>query len=185
MKPSYIIERWPHGWLLCAAKESGQSGIPMMALNECLPMFPADSGVDSGIARYHRYARGAVMAVGSPEELGLWREEIEKEISWMADEPRWFLGCDTGMSSLAVFSKLTSHKDYANKALDEINGKMHHPHDADDFGRCFRLVELMQWHDRIYEMAPLSPEWKSICERWQSLCELHQQGKLGIIEFPK
>lgn len=185
MKPSFIIERWPHGWLICTPQDSNQSGIPITALNECLPLFPAEACMDSGVARYYRYQRRAVLAVGDKDGLGDWREAIDKELSWMSDESRWYLGCDTGMSSLTMFFKLASDRKQANEAFEEIGRKPHHPHDADDFGRCFRLVEKMKWHERIGEMADLSPEWKDIADRWQQLCELFKQGKLGLIEFPK
>ena len=66
--PLYIIERWPLGWLICTS--AGQSGIPMNALTECLPLFP-DGVLDSGIVHHINaaYNKRAVFCIALPNDI--------------------------------------------------------------------------------------------------------------------
>lgn len=70
----------------------------------------------------------------------------------------WLLGNDTGTSSKAVAAWLGIGKRYRD-----------FPSDYGDFGRCWRLLELMDWMDRVPELAAINGHWAVIVEHWPEL----------------
>lgn len=171
----YTIERHIHGWLICAAP--GQRGVPMNAVDECMPLFPRHSGgavFDPGIAHHYTVTRAgplAVFAVTTPEGSKKWRSEIFENIKSMAPEPRWWYGTDVGTSSAAVFCVLCADYLYLRPPAKEY-GNASTPADADDLGRCLRLLALFpEWRDRMDEVAAAYPgtAWPRIIDRWHEL----------------
>jgi len=81
VKELYKIVRYEYGWLLCATP--GQSGIPLNALQECLPMFPKDSVIEAGIVHHYNVYDNpggeVIFAVTSVTEAPKWKKEIEKD----------------------------------------------------------------------------------------------------------
>lgn len=81
----------------------------------------------------------------------------------------WIDGNDTGTSSKTIWHILT-----------RLPGKVHRygvPRDADDFGRCVRLLELIpEWAARLGEVVDRCSEWKSIVADWDRLADLHARG---------
>ena len=67
----------------------------------------------------------------------------------------WLSGTDVGSSSKAIALFLSAGVKSENV-----------PHDADDFGRCHRLLVYMGWQDRIAEMAAASGRWAALVEIW-------------------
>lgn len=73
--PSYIVERWPNGWLICAPPDC--EGIPLGALNECGALFPSDAKVDFLLRdKLNENGKRVVYCIGNVEGLARWREEI-------------------------------------------------------------------------------------------------------------
>lgn len=170
----YTIERHTHGWLICAAP--GQRGIPMNALDECMPMFPRHSGgavFDAGIAHHYNATHNrdrTVFAVTTPEGSKVWRAEIEASIAALAPYTRWWLGTDVGTSSAAVFAILCPITEMCDAATEY--GRGYTPADADDLGRCLRLIALFpEWRGRLDEVAAAYPDtaWPRIIDRWHEL----------------
>lgn len=82
----------------------------------------------------------------------------------------WLVSSDTGISSKAIVAQMTG-----TKSGDDGWGD--HPHDSDDFGRCYRLLEAVpEFRERIGEMAARSPEWKALVKRWDRLSDLYANG---------
>ncbi len=84
----------------------------------------------------------------------------------------WFSEGDTGSSSEAMALTLCGIK------LDRNNCNWWSPwpHDADDFGRCYRLVQkIPELRLRLNEMESLGPIWKKIAQNWDELCLLFEK----------
>lgn len=170
MNSEYEIEKRPLGWLICAPP--GQTGIPMTALSECLPMFKKNSVMNAGIAHHfnaNRYHKQVVVVVVTTEDSDAWEKEIAEELKDYEPESRWWLGTDVGKSSAAIFSVLCAERlkwesnDYGQKAT---------PQDAADFGRCKRLLDAIpEWRNRLDEVAVKYADtaWPAILLRWAEL----------------
>ena len=79
------------------------------------------------------------------------------------DERRsaWLRLNDSGLSSRCIADRMCGSR---------ITGD--HPHDADDFGRCERLLALYpQWRARLEEMTPVSAYWGALVPRWNEIAE--------------
>jgi hypothetical protein len=83
---------------------------------------------------------------------------------------RWIAGDDTGTSSKAIWSHMMAGGAQPDGAFG--GG---HPHDADDFGRCHRLLTIEPaWRARIGEMARYSAEWAALAARWPDLTTMYE-----------
>jgi hypothetical protein len=81
----------------------------------------------------------------------------------------WVTGRDTGTSSLAIWSHMMTGAPGDNRF------GVGHPHDADDFGRCYRLLAIEPaWRARIGEMARYSAEWAALAARWDELSAMYE-----------
>lgn len=79
---------------------------------------------------------------------------------------RWFAGSDTGTSSKTIWSVMTGRR------VDRVDI----PYDADDFGRCHRLLEqFSSWRDRLAEVAEKYPAWAPLVAAWDELTSLYQR----------
>lgn len=100
--------------------------------------------------RAHRRCKAPALALpppGTPEE--------------------WLAGDDTGVSSLTIYSVMTGVRVRHTGV----------PLDADDFGRCHRLLGLFpEWRARLGEVAARYPEWRGLVDAWGDLESLHEQG---------
>lgn len=77
----------------------------------------------------------------------------------------WLKSDDTGLSSLYMASVLCGHPDFAQYA---------HPHDPDDFGRCYRfLLAIPHVRTRLNLMAAKSDQWEKLCLNWDELERLY------------
>lgn len=78
-----------------------------------------------------------------------------------------WLDCgDDGTSSKLIWEQMTRGSGF--RALSHDN----HPHDPDDFGRCFRLLAAPWaegWRARMYEMAKYSGPWARLAGAWPEL----------------
>lgn len=169
MKPRYTIERWPHGWLLCGP--DGHSGIPANALSECQGLFPKKAVMNAAIPHHLRAHgnRNVVFCVGVASELALWSSEIAFAIRGLPAQERWWKGLDVGMSSAAIFAVFCEPQ-FQFEAKEMSRGAI--PRDADDFGRCCRLLDAFpEWRPQLNRVAEAYPEtkWKTIVDRWDEI----------------
>ena len=74
----------------------------------------------------------------------------------------WLMSDDTGISSKAIVAHLTG------KTTPSGFGDW--PRDADDLGRCYRLlVRVPSFAPRIKELSSRSPQWAALIEHWDEL----------------
>lgn len=86
----------------------------------------------------------------------------------------WILGRDTGLSSQTIWAVMMG------AAEAPYGGST--PRDADDFGRCFRLLKhFPEWRDRLSEVAARFPEWGPLVREWAMLESLYQSACLNNI----
>ncbi len=78
---------------------------------------------------------------------------------------RWLKIGDSGVSSEAMIYHLTG--------LD-LHSSCQHPIDANDFGRCERLLSSVPGlRERLPKMAEVSSQWAALVARWPELAEAY------------
>jgi hypothetical protein len=78
----------------------------------------------------------------------------------------WFQGSDTGTSSMTIWSVMTG---LAVRHTDV-------PHDPDDFGRCYRLLQRFpEWSTRLDEVAAKFPAWGPLVRAWPELTRRYER----------
>jgi hypothetical protein len=87
----------------------------------------------------------------------------------VTDPWAWWNGPDTGLSSKTIWS----HMVYGHVMAVGWGGVPHVPHDADDFGRCSRLLkQFPQWRTRLGEMKKYEA-WAALVDAWDELEQLY------------
>jgi len=82
-----------------------------------------------------------------------------------ATPEQWAKGRDTGTSSMTIYSVMMG------VPVDRADV----PHDPDDFGRCYRLLQLFPaWKTRLDEVAARYPAWRSLVQEWDALESLYE-----------
>lgn len=82
---------------------------------------------------------------------------------------RWFVNADRGISSNAIVEVM---EDLPRGMITGSFG-LGYPHDPADFGRCYRLLELVpQYRNRLDEMR-VSPVWDALVNHWDELERLY------------
>ena len=169
----YCIEVYPLGVCVCAGQ--GESSIPMDAMQAILKLVPKGAVVDAGIAN----ALDGCLAAGTVADCKKWRQNITAELEmWpITNDWKWIRGVDCGMSSTTMFLELTKDEQAkgAPMALRQ-RGEKYHPLDADDFGRCVRMITFMGWENRVQEASVISKEWNWIVSEWDKLRDLQAVG---------
>jgi hypothetical protein len=89
------------------------------------------------------------------------------------DADGWIANGDTGTSSLTIWSVMTGRE------VPERHFHPDTPKDPSDFGRCYRLLQVMPaWRPCLPEVSAKYPEWKALVDVWHELTALYQE------EFP-
>lgn len=176
---SYSIEVFPHGILVTSA--GTRNGVPMDALSTATKLCSPSAVMDAGIAS----SLGAVFAIGIPSNLKKWRKQIEEQlkIGNIPKDIQWIRGTDIGLSSTTLFLCLTKcdqakHEPAAFRLLER--GEKHHPYDADDFGRCIRMVEFCGFTD-LREAKHISPQWFRLIVDWDELSKAYHNKDLTTV----
>jgi hypothetical protein len=78
---------------------------------------------------------------------------------------QWFFGDDTGMSSIAIWMRMTGLGRYSQR-------RFAYPYDTSDFGRCHRLLRMFPDWD-IKRMRRVSPVWRALADAWPELTKLY------------
>lgn len=179
MRPEYILERWPYGWLLCSSEPS--NGVPLEAIQEVSKILEVKGLIDSGIAHHFKVSGklNVVMCFGYKNELNQWTNKIKESLVSLHPEEAWWRGVDVGTSSAAIFSVLSKH--HTQQAREYGQGST--PRDADALGRCARLLDLFPtWKARLDEVGAAYPltRWSKIIAVWHLLegADSKQQTKL-------
>lgn len=86
------------------------------------------------------------------------------------DPIAWLTNGDTGVSSETMWSVLTGRRIGKRYWYPDV------PQDPDDFGRCYRLLQVMpSWRARLGEVAARYPAWKSLVAAWDELTALYEE----------
>ncbi len=121
--------------------------------------FP-DSVIDFGLPSFYKCT---MVVCRDRTSLRRWRAEVDLVLDAKYGhnpEERWLYGIDTGLSSICIFNYM---KGYANADI-------HVPHDSDDFGRCYRLLDIIpDWRTRMPEMGRHYSQWKPFTDCWSEL----------------
>lgn len=82
-------------------------------------------------------------------------EDIKKRMTF------WLLKGERGLSSEVIFENMCEHK---------FKGGKHHPCDPADFGRCYKLLELIpEWKKELHKLKSISPVWEKLVDNWDIL----------------
>jgi hypothetical protein len=82
-----------------------------------------------------------------------------------AREADWVRHGERGMSSDALFQRLTGHE------LTQAPWFNANPRDPADFRRCQLMLEHCGLRDRLAEAADLSPSWARLIAAWHSILD--------------
>ena len=122
-------------------------------------------------------ALGATLALCRKDDLEAWTQEAASRAASLSDgdaELEWLLGPDTGVSSKTIFSVLASSEQLRVCAYASLSWGADVPHDPDDFGRCYRLLEKFPaWRDRLSEVAEAFPKWEPMVREWEQMTVLY------------
>jgi len=84
------------------------------------------------------------------------------------DAQEWIVAGDTGISSRVIWAVMMG------VSLD-VMGHVDVPYDPPDFGRCYRLLEIMpSWRDRLDKVAEKCPKWQPLVKHWDGLEEMYE-----------
>lgn len=81
----------------------------------------------------------------------------------------WIDNGDTGLSSETIWSVLSGWR------VPRASWHADVPHDPADFGRCYRLLQVMPaWRARLPEVAVAYPQWAPLVDAWDELTALYE-----------
>lgn len=81
---------------------------------------------------------------------------------------KWIQSDDTGISSKVIWSVMMG--------LPESIDRKSTPYDPADFGRCYRLLELIpEWEDKLYLLKDVSKHWELFVDNYEELCNLYKE----------
>tara|TARA_Y100000034_G_scaffold136074_1_gene210623 strand:- start:1363 stop:1920 length:558 start_codon:yes stop_codon:yes gene_type:complete len=91
---------------------------------------------------------------------------IKERLNWWVNHSH-----DTGISSQTIAYVC------ADLTWGEVGGPPFSPSpplDADDFGRCVRLIErIPEWRDTLWKVGQKHPDFHGIIQRWDELKEMY------------
>ncbi len=173
----YIIEVHREGVLLRPG--SSARGVPISAIREVTRMLRSRAVLDAGISHHF----GCPVAVGrSKADAEVWKQKISSSIAHLPAQERWWRGTDVGLSSAAIFGAL-SDCSYAAVARKFGEGRV--PRDADDFGRCVRMLNnIPAFRINLDEVAQAYPDtaWPSFISSWVELESLYGEALTTAIQ---
>lgn len=113
-----------------------------------------------------------------------WKEPVvDQEKSAQEKALWWIANGHVGMSSKTMWLAFMGQK----------IGYPNHPHDPDDFSRCYKLLEAVpEWKEKLHLLKGLSKQWENLVDNWPKLTEMYEQNKkenwansekIGMYEF--
>ena len=98
----------------------------------------------------------------------------ERAKAWLADES------GVGLSSRTIHDVMTGGRSSGCCPLPHHRANA--PHDADDFGRCARLLELIpEWVPRLGEVANVCLPFRRLVRCWPELTLLYERGDTAML----
>lgn len=160
----YSIKKYKHGIAVFGF-------VPLMDASNLISMWDSQGYkfLDAVIAER---LKATFVLVQNKESSEAWKKELDIRF----DHPDWIFSGDTGISSKTIYAIL-ENKYYV---LSGGSNDFDIPSDAEDFGRCYRLVKRYpSYESRLSEVAEKCPKWKPIVDNWKKLCESFEaEGKL-------
>jgi hypothetical protein len=152
-------------------------GVPLSALSMLGRTLPKGALLDTDLCRLWQ----AVVVAGLPADLQQLRAHpetmtrkarlLEMVPSHIREDARlWVVDGRVGLSSAAIFLKLTGYNPLPMSSYNELTS---HPRDPDDFKRCEGLLEAVpSFRSMLWRMADVSPEWAGLVKGWDKICHL-------------
>lgn len=173
-KPRFRIAVWRHG--LTIEGEGGAA--PIDAIQQATKMASKGAYADGSIAHHLRHTGypDTCLAIVVPKGRKAWCAEIEQRLQHLPAEEAWWKGLDVGASSATMFGVLASDP-WARQAARYGEGRT--PADADDWGRCSRLIRRFpHWKARLGEVAAAHPRgaWPALIASWDKIDAAQDQG---------
>ena len=103
--------------------------------------------------------------LGSPT----WKEPITDQSKDVEQKALWWIANgQVGLSSKTMWQHF----------MDQPIVRLNHPHDPDDFSRCYKLLEAVpEWKPRILELSVRSKSWKNLAENWNKLTKMFEENE--------
>lgn len=97
-----------------------------------------------------------------------WKEPIpDMKSSTRERMDFWLKYGEQGTSSKAIFQRMAGHFEMSY---------LSHPHDPDDFKRCYKLLEIIpEWKESFHLMKDVSPIWNRLVENWDTLTNMYER----------
>jgi len=175
----YILEEHEHGLLVLGDPPPVTVFVGLGNIAQELGFDLSDAGVANAYTARFAFTN----ALSGP----LWRAEIDKRNApRMLPLAAWLAGADVGTSAQTIAHVLGTSSDLGfglGPGVPLPSWGPTIPLDASDFGRCLRLVQLMDnrvappgwtaWRDRLDEVAERYPAWVPIVKAWDTLAALY------------
>jgi hypothetical protein len=161
---SYTVRTYPHGIAVFGR-------IPVGDMSRLLAGWAEDQLMKFIRTDITEALGASVAVVRSEAEAALWLAEL----GIRKDHPDWLKSGDTGISSKTIFAVLGARPDvFAGQPC-----AMDAPHDADDFGRCHRLLlRYPEWAGQLDKVAAACPSFGPLVGAWGELDGLFRAGDL-------
>lgn len=99
------------------------------------------------------------------------------KLDYHGDWEAWVRGPDTGMSSLVLCATIVGRAEFA-RCFPTTSNELgtHHPHDPEDFGRCYRLLKAIPgFRELVGRAARLGGAWECLVSHWDELEALYEE----------
>lgn len=95
-----------------------------------------------------------------------WKEPEPDQSKTVNEKALWWIANGrVGMSSKTMWLKF----------MGQPVGYPNHPHDPDDFSRCYKLLEAVpEWKEKIPKLKELSPQWSNLADNWVKLTQMYE-----------
>jgi len=96
----------------------------------------------------------------------IWIEPVASLVGTIREKAMWWIANGQhGMSSKTMW----------NCFMDNKKFPINHPHDPDDFSRCWKLLEAVpEWKEELHKLKPLSEVWSNLVDNWDKLTEMYE-----------
>jgi hypothetical protein len=113
-----------------------------------------------------------------------WIEPKADQNKNMEERAYWWLSNgETGLSSKTMWRFFMNQPTFGND----------HPHDPDDFKRCYKLLKAIpEWKNELHKLKSISKAWNNLVDNWDKLTTMYEQNvkenwknykKIGMYEF--
>jgi len=113
----------------------------------------------------------------------VWKQpEVNQNLSVSQRANWWWNNGERGASSETMWYCLA----------DRIK-RREHPHDPDDFKRCYKLLKVIpEWKNELHKLKEISDVWARLVENWGKLTEMYEDNErnqwktfkeIGMYEF--